>query len=65
MYHLKWMVNCSLHYDFTLINNNKMLSCDANYHLLKVDINGVVQDALTVCFIHHDQSVHLKKEDLT
>lgn len=28
-------------------------------HLLKVDIDGVVQDALAVCFIHHDQSVHL------
>lgn len=41
--------------------NNKILSGDSNYHLLKVDIDGIVQDALAVCFIHHDQSVHLQK----
>lgn len=40
-----------------------MLSCDSSYHLLKVDINGIVQDALAVCFIHHDQSVHLQKDN--
>lgn len=34
---------------------------DSNNHLLKVDIDGIVQDALTVCFIHHDQRVHLEK----
>ena len=39
-----------------------MLSCDSNYHLLKVDINGIVQDALAVSFIHHDESVHLEQE---
>ncbi len=33
-----------------------------NDHLLKVDINGIVQDALAVRFIHHDQSVHLQRE---
>lgn len=33
----------------------------ADSHLLKVDVDGVVQDALTVSFIHHDQSVHLAK----
>lgn len=39
-----------------------MLSCDSNGHLLKVDINGIVQDALAVCFIHHDEGVHLQEE---
>ena len=29
-------------------------------YLLKVDIDGVVQNALTVCFVHHDQGVDLK-----
>ena len=33
-----------------------------NDHLLEVYINGIIQDALAVCFIHHDQSVHLWKE---
>lgn len=29
-------------------------------HLLEVHVDGVVQDALAVSFIHHDQSFHLK-----
>lgn len=33
----------------------------AGDHLLKVDVNGVVQDALAVGFVHHDQSVHLRR----
>lgn len=32
----------------------------ADDHLLKVDVDGVVQDALAVGLIHHDQRVHLK-----
>lgn len=31
-------------------------------HLLKVDVDGVVQDALTVCLVHHDQRVHLQQQ---
>lgn len=43
-------------------HNNKMISCNRNDHLLKVDINGIVQNALAVSFIHHDQSVHLQRQ---
>lgn len=52
----EWPVNSSRHCDLKL-------SRAADYHLLKVDVDGVVQDALTVRFIHHDQSVHLQRED--
>lgn len=38
---------------------------DSNNHLFKVDIDSIVQDALTVCFIHHDQRVHLEKRKHT
>lgn len=31
-------------------------------HLFKVDVDGIVQDALTVCLVHHDQRVHLKQQ---
>lgn len=31
-------------------------------HLLKVDVDGIVQDALTVCLVHHDQRVHLQQQ---
>lgn len=30
-------------------------------HLFKVDVDGIVQDALAVCLVHHDQRVHLKQ----
>lgn len=30
--------------------------------LLKVDVDGVVQDALTVSLVHHDESFHLGEE---
>lgn len=32
-----------------------------NAHLFKVDVYGIVQDALTVCLVHHNQRVHLKE----
>lgn len=30
--------------------------------LFKVDVDGIVQDALTVCLVHHDQRVHLEQK---
>lgn len=41
-----------------------MLPRDSNGYLLKVDINGVIQDALAVCLVHHDECVHLQIEHL-
>lgn len=34
-------------------------------HLLEVHVDGVVQDALAVGFIHHDQSFHLREQAIT
>lgn len=31
-------------------------------HLLKVDVDGIVQDALAVRLVHHDQRVHLQQQ---
>lgn len=36
-------------------------SVASSHHLLEVDIDGIIQDALAVSFIHHDESVHLPK----
>jgi len=32
-------------------------------HLFKVDINGIIQNALTVSFVHHNQCVDLKNKE--
>lgn len=38
-------------------------SADYYHHLLKVDVDGVVQDALTMRLVHHDQGVDLREDD--